>query len=157
MTDKYEKVDESLRLTRWIRKKFMARDDANNVVLTQNGEPQYVFPQAYQLRAVENDLSLSNIDHFSGADDARLKCAAEATRTSLDSKKINAQDAFSLAQCAEIKNTCSQHGSKVRILKNPVDGNDAHCVVTSFPEGLSLLHEELANQTFSTKKLYRDL
>ncbi len=154
---KYDKVQDEHEVTRWLRKKHLARDDDNNVILDGSGRPKHIFPQAFKLRENEDSLSLTNVHYFLGQQHERRKLAADATRLAQHSKKLNLQDAFGFATCEGVIETCQRHGSKVRIIEDPVDGNDAHCVVTSYPEGVGLLQEQLADETFESSLLFRDL
>lgn len=154
---KYDKIPDDHLLTRWIRRKFLARDDENNVIVDEVGNPKHIFPQAFCLRDGEDALSLTDVDFFDGDAVQKRWAAVEAVRLSQASQKLSDSDAFCFSSCGQVIACCKSHGSKVRVIEDPVDGNDAHCLVASYPDGLGMLQEELATLTFSGSTFYSAL
>ena len=152
-------IDPEAEITRWIKRKFLAKDDDGNVELDASDCPAFVFPQAFQLRADLNEdyLSVTCLDFFDGDRASRLKAAADAVRRSQSSKKLSQDSAFAVAVTERVRSACESFGHRVRILEEPIDENCGHAAIRRFPPETSELHAVLSRDIFFERYLYRSL
>ena len=154
---KNDAIDPQAEITRWIKPKFLARDDDGNIELDANSHPAFVFPQAFQLRAdlEEEYLSVTCLEFFDGDRIGRLKASANAVRQSQASKKLSRDSAFAVAVTERVRSACESFGHRVRILEEPIDGNCGHVAIRRFPFETSELHAVLSRDIFFERHLYR--
>lgn len=142
---------------RWVARKFIEKDDDGNPVRTKKGEIQHIDPGAYELRADEDYLSVTWLGYFQIERLLAIPAGAEAFRLSLDSGKIAATSAFAVASVVSVKASCKAANATVRLLEEPVAGNDAHAAIRRFPRDNRDLLNVLASQTFYEAYVYREL
>ncbi|WP_294122788.1 hypothetical protein [Sphingomonas sp.] len=143
--------------TRWVKRKFVGRDDNDQVIVDGNGRPTTVAPAAFELRDDEDALSVTWLQHFGPARAEHLPLAAEAVRVTQDSQKLSPQSAFVVGQVSAVISAGQDAGSKLRILHDPIDGNEGHTEIRRFPRDVGLLQTTLASEVFAERHLYDDV
>lgn len=140
--------------TRWIKPKFLGKDDDGQIVVDQQGRPTVVAPAAFALADDEESLSITWLQFFGLERLAHLPKAAEAFRLSIPSQSLKPKSAFAIAQVAAIIEAGKDYGAKLRIIQDPVDGNEGHSEIRRYPREIGLLQTVLAEQVFSERHLY---
>ncbi|MGA9581766.1 MAG: hypothetical protein WBR13_07345 [Allosphingosinicella sp.] len=154
---KGESVPSDDDVTRWIKPKLIGKDDDGNVVLNEYGQPAVVAPQAFSLSDDEDGLSVTWLQRFGLDRPVHLPLAAEAFRQSIPSQRLSAKSAFAIGKVSSILERGRQHGSKLRVVQDPIDGNAGHAEIRRYPRELGLLQEALANEVFSERHLYASI
>lgn len=144
-------------ITRWIKPKLLGKDDDGQVIVDGNGCPSKVFPEAFALGDDEDSLSVTWLQHFGPERVEHLPKAAEAIRASMESKTLQAKGALAVANVGVVLAAGRDHGAKLRILEDPVDGNDGHAEIRRYPYEMGLLQSVMANEVFTERHLYRDV
>ncbi len=104
---------------------------------------------AFALRADDKGgLSVTWVEFFGGLDAATVKNAAIAYRESLPSKNIAASAAFAIASGNAIKSSALRYKKRVRIVHDPVIGNDGHAEIRHFTDEDHELLDVLASDVF---------
>jgi hypothetical protein len=144
-------------VTRWIKPKLLGRDDDDNVIVDDAGQPTFVFPTAFEMRDDEDSLSVTWLQHFAVDRAQHLPMAAEAVRETTASKKLQPKSAFAIAKVEEIKEIGAKFDLKLRILEDPVPGNSGHSEIRRYPREMGDLQAILAAETFAERYLYGTL
>ncbi len=113
--------------------------------------------QALQKRPTEDALSVSWLEFFGGTHRENLKQAAEAFRRTQQSGKIGTKSGFAVAAVSVIHGLCSEHGVNVRIVHEPIAGNEAHASIRRLPPDDSELLDILAVEAFAELALVADM
>lgn len=143
--------------TRWIKPRLLGKDDDGQIIVDERGRPTMVFPAAYALADDEDGLSITWLQFFGVERLVHLPRAAEAFRVSIPSQNLKPKSAFAIAQIATILAVGKDHGAKLRIIQDPIDGNKGHSEIRRDPREISLLQSVLAEQVFSERYLYGDI
>lgn len=154
---KYDAVDQGHRVTRWVRKRYLARDDNKAVIVDESGVPLFVAPQAFALRSNEDYLSVTQIDKFEGSLPERVAAGAELLRMSLRNGMLDSDDAFCVAICSEIHKKGSDNGRKLRIIEMPSGSNVMHVAIKNWPEDDYGFLESMSEEVFATRLLFGSL
>lgn len=144
-------------ITRWIKPKLLGKDDDGQVIVDDSGRPLKVFTEAFALGDGEDSLSVTWLQHFGPERLEHLPRAADAIRTSMESKTLQPKGALAIANVDLVLATGRNHGVKMRILEDPVDGNDGHAEIRRYPQEMGLLQNILANEVFAERYLYGDV
>jgi hypothetical protein len=120
-------------VARHIRPRLVQRDE-------ETKEPVGVFPEAFQLRDGERDLSVNWLEHFSG--DRKQQLRQVIAHSEL---QLKARDGFGVLQVGVVSEVCQRHGAKVRIIHDPTPKNPAHAGVHHYPRDSPALEATLAN------------
>lgn len=98
-------------------------------------------PAAFSLSASDKGgLSVTWVEYFGKMDHATRGLAAAAHRESLDSKKLPSQGVFAWALNSDILQAGNEYRKTLRVVHDPVEGNDGHSEVRRFTdEDLDLL------------------
>lgn len=154
---KGENVPPEDEATRWIKPKLLGKDDDNQVVVDTQGRPTVVAPSAFALADDEESISITWLQCFGLDRSAHLPKAAEAFRLSIPSQTLSAKGAFAIAHVAEVIAAGKDHGLKLRVVQDPVDGNAGHAEIRRYPREMGLLQTMLATQVFGERYLYGDI
>jgi len=120
-------------IARHIKPRLVQRDEETN-------EPIGIFPEAFQLRDAERDLSVNWLEHFRGDRTEQLRQVIAHSEL-----KLKARDGFGVLQVGVVSEICERHGAKVRIIHDPTPKNPAHAGVHRYPRGNFALEAALAN------------
>ena len=104
------------------------------------------FPQAFELKDGEDDLSVNWLEYFDGTEPDQLAataCAISRVRA------VRPSHAFAIGNVGEIKAACFDYDLKVRIIHEPDGGNDAHAAVHRYRDDEIELLELLAQEIWS--------
>lgn len=101
---------------------------------------------AFQLREGEGGLSCTWMDYFNDEKGENIRHVVAANKRCL---KVGPKSAFAIGVVGEIKSVCRSHNKKVRIIHDPVDGNQAHCEVRRLPADDKELLGALADTAWS--------
>ena len=104
-------------------------------------EPIGIFPEAFQLRPEEPDLSVSWLEYFAGDRLARMKAVVEHSEL-----ELRPRDGFGVLQVGVLSEICERHGAKVRVIYDPKPKNPAHTGVHLYPRDNRAMEAELANK-----------
>lgn len=102
-------------------------------------------------------LSVTWIERFGEYGPKAKRAAAVAYRESQDSKRIGKTALFAYAEVAKIKKAAVDYGKAVRIVTDPVDGNEGHAQVRHFTDDDLRLLELLASEVFGEVDFVGDL
>lgn len=144
-------------ITRWVKLRFIARDDTGVPIRDAKGKIAQIAPQAFELREDEEYLSVTWLQCFGADRVTHLPAATEAVKNSQTSKSLAKNSAFAIAQVALMAATCLEYGAKVRILQEPEDDNVGHVAVRRFPAEASDLHVALASDLFGERYTYQEI
>lgn len=126
------------------------RRDENDVVLG-------LLPQAFQLREDEDALSVNWLERTSGDENEQLRTAARLIRDSQRSKKLSPKSRLAVAQVGVVHDVCRNHGTRVRIIHEPVEGNEPHSSIRQLPREDLVLFEALAAEAVKFHRPCGDL
>ena len=128
-------------VSRYIPKNRQWRDDSDQYLgLTLAG---------FALRPKDaGGLSVTWIERFGEYGHEAKRSAALAYRESLDSKDLKKSALFAYAQVARIKRAATDYGKAIRIVTDPVDGNEGHAEVRHFTDDDLRLLTLLATDVF---------
>ena len=105
---------------------------------------------ACELRQTDDGgLSVTWIEHFGPYGTQSKRAAAIAYRASLASRRLPPQAAFAYAQVSQIKAAAARYDRVVRVVWDPVDGNQGHAEVRHFTDDDIRLLDLLAAEVFS--------
>lgn len=133
--------------------KYLPDDDhvvrhINSQLLIRDGDRVIgCFPQAFELRPGEKYLSASWLEFFSGT--AEEKKAAVIAAVSA-ARAIKASHGFAFGIVSEVKDACSCHGMKVRIIHEPdkKNPNPAYTAIRNFRSDEIELLQLLASEAW---------
>lgn len=141
-------------VTRWIKPKLLGRDDDGNVIVDEAGRPSFVFPEAFELRDDEDGLSLTCLQRFGTNLAQQLPAAAEAVRRTTASQSLQQKSAFAVGNVQAVRDAGAATNNKLRVIEDPIDGNDGHTEVRRYPREMGPLQTILASQVFGERYLY---
>ena len=144
-------------VTRWIKPRFVGKNDDGSVIVDKAGRPSMIFPHAFEMREDEESLSITWLEHFGGTLGIQLPLAADAVRTTTQSGTLKDKSGFAIGLVSHIKEAGSKHGAKLRVIEDPINGNSGHSEVRRYPRSADLLYSELAGDTFSLRYLYGEI
>ncbi len=144
-------------LIRYIKRRFLAKNDDGSIVVDNSGKPTMVFPQAFELREDEEYLSLTSIQLHDLDRAIGLVAGVHAIQESTVSKKLSRTSAVSIGLNRSMKSACKEHGHNVRVLEHPEDENIGHVGVRRYPRDEIELFEVLSEDVFSDRHLIEDL
>lgn len=106
---------------------------------------------AFALRADDKGgLSVTEIEIFGPMGAEARSAAAVAYRSTLPSKRVGAEAIFAWASVESVKDAGGQYGKQLRVVHDPVVGNDGHAEIRHFTdEDLDLL-EFFSGSVFSS-------
>lgn len=119
--------------------KKLRRDENDNVLGISH--------VAFELRPVDDGLSVTWLEYFAGDRSEMLTAAVQALRAS--KFKPAPKAGFAIGQVGAIKATCLEYGAKIRIIHAPTDDNKAHVEVRQLPRDSAALLEALAATSWS--------
>lgn len=131
-------------IARYIRRRLIQFDNDTKI-------PVGIFPEAFQLRPNERDLSVSWLECFEGNRKTQMKAVVEHSEL-----KLNARDGFGVLQVAALTEICEKHGSKVRVLHEPTE-DPSHSAVHRYPRDNVAMEAELANAAARGLSLVADI
>lgn len=135
-------------VARFVSKNKLIKDDDGVVV--------GLFPQAFELRDSENDLSVNWLEYFNNGDELQnLIAVVKDFRLIFNPKN----GAFAVANVGEIKKVALQRGFKyVKVVHSPVKpGNLSHSSVIRLPRNDNDLMLSFSMNVFSKIFLNRDI
>lgn len=144
-------------VTRWIKPKHLGKDDDDNVLVDGQGRPTDVFPEAFALGEDEESLSVTWLQFFAPGRVAHLPLAADAIRQSMKSKSLQPKGALAIATVAVVLEAGRDHGTKLRVLEDAVEGNDGHVEIRRYPPEMGLLQIAMAQDVFTERYRYFDV
>jgi len=104
------------------------------------------YPNAFERRAVDEELSVTWCEFFAGAPNQQLRCAIEAIRNSkLD---VKSRACFCVAETPRLLDTIQIAGGQGRAIYLPEDGNEAHAGITGIDPENALLLQCLADEVW---------
>jgi hypothetical protein len=130
-------------IARYVRRRLIQFDDAN--------APVGIFPEAFQLRLGERDLSVSWVECFEGDRTTQLKAVVEHSEL-----RLGPRDGFGVLQVAALSEICEKHGSKVRVLHEPTK-DPSHAAIHRYPRDNVAMEAELANAAARDLSLVVDI
>ena len=107
--------------------------------------------------ADKGGLSVTWIEHFGVFGHKAKRKAAIAFRASLDSRRLPPQAVFAYAQVRKIKAAAYEYGRLVRVVWDPVAGNDGHCEIRHFADEDLRLLDLLATEVFGEPDLVLEM
>lgn len=140
---RYDAIPNSSHIVRqvpWAKLRKVVNDDGDEV-------PVGVLHTAFQPRDVDDYLSATHQEFFPGTGTEQIALAVQAVRRTWTCKP---KSGFAIGNVGAIKATCAERGHQVRILEEPVSGNDAHVAVKRYPQDHTELFEALAADSWST-------
>ena len=125
--------DHILRLVPWAR---VRKDEDDNVT--------GILGEAFRLKDGEQALSVNWLERLPGELDERLRATARLIRDTQESKKIGAKSRLAQLQVGMTKQLAATKGAKIRIVHEPIDGNEPHSGIRQLPRDDLELLEVLA-------------
>ncbi len=116
-----------------------------------------VLPQAYQRRENEEFLSVNWLEREPGDQQTRLQVAAKLIQGTQKSGKVGAKARLAVSQVGKFKQICQDNGSKVRIVHEPVDGNEPHSSIRQIPRDDQVLLEAIAREAVDSHHAFGQL
>jgi hypothetical protein len=107
--------DHILRLVPWSR---VRKDEDGNVT--------GILGEAFRLKDGEQSLSVNWMERIPGEQAERLRAAARLIRDTQDSKKIGPKSRLARLQVGKTKNLSATKNAKIRIVHEPIEGNEPH-------------------------------
>ena len=132
-------------IARYIRRRLIQFDNDTK-------DPVGIFPQAFQLRPLERDLSVSWMEYFEGNRKAQMKAVVEHSEL-----ELRPRDGFGVLGVAAMDAICQKHGAKVRIIHEKTGKNPAHAGVHLYPRDNVAMEAELANAAARDLSLVVDI
>lgn len=102
-------------------------------------------------------LSVTWIEHFGPFGPNSKRDAAIAFRASLISRQLPPRAVFAYAEVAQIKAAAEQYDRSVRVVWDPVVGNDGHCEVRHFADDDLRLLDLLSTEVFGEPDFVREM
>jgi|KBSSwiStaDraftv2_1062776.scaffolds.fasta_scaffold144287_4 hypothetical protein len=127
--------DHVLRLVSWQR---VRKDEDDNVT--------GILGEAFRRKPDEDALSVNWQERVTGALIDQLRAAARLIRDTQESKKIGAKSRLARLQVKATKEIAKKRGAKIRIVHEPVDGNEPHAAIRQLPDDDLELLEMIASE-----------
>lgn len=118
----------------------------SHVIRADDGTPEGLFPEAFELRDDEDYLSAAWVESCGGATAAQIKTCIHQFRKKLTVKK---KAVFAAGQVQAIKSACLQFGDKVRVCHEPDPPLEAHVALRQYRDADKALLSLLAVETWS--------
>ncbi|MGA3004920.1 MAG: hypothetical protein ABSE20_24695 [Acetobacteraceae bacterium] len=118
---------------------------------TETKAPVGIFPDAFQLRPGERDLSVSWVEYFEGDRKTQMKAVAEHSEL-----RLGRRDGFGVLEVAALAGICEKHGAKVRVLYEPTK-DPSHSAIHRYPRNNVAMEAELANAAAGDLSLVVDI
>lgn len=150
-------VPEADDVTRWVKPRYLGKDDEGAVIVDDKGRPKVVAPAAFELAPDEAGLSVTWLQPFGATRAEHLPSAAEAFKQSIPSKNISKKSVFAVAKVSEVLVAGKSLSCKLRLMQDPVPENDGHAEIRRYPVEMGLLQLALATETFVERYLYSDV
>ncbi|MEO6198734.1 MAG: hypothetical protein ABIO68_02185 [Sphingomicrobium sp.] len=116
----------------------LRRDQDDNVI--------GVLPQAYQRREDEESISVNWLERTPGSRKAQLIQAVVMIRNTQPSGRVGAKARLAVSEVQTFKTVCRNQGSKVRIVHDPIDGNEPHSEVRQIPRDDQMLLDAIVKE-----------
>lgn len=130
MTAKGDELPNPSRIVRYVPYGKMRRDEDDNFLGP--------FPSAFEQREVDDYLSVTWCEYFTGEADCQLRCAIEAIRNS--NWNVKAKACFCVADSPAVLRALKAAGRIGRVIYYPEDDNQAHAGVHGIePEDMQVL------------------
>jgi hypothetical protein len=135
---RYDALPHHDHVCRQIGFRHLVLDEADHVVgISYTG---------FELGPNDDDLSVTWLEYFCGSWEEMVRAAFAATcRTRVPGRK----GVLAWANVGSIIEDCAKARRKVRVIHDPIDGNDAHALITQLPRDDIALLDLLATETFS--------
>jgi hypothetical protein len=125
-------VPDEHHIARYVPWGRLEKDKDNNVV--------GYLPQAFERREDEDALSVNWVERTKGSIGTRLRTAAKFIRDTQKSKTLGSKGRLAILNVGAVKQTCITHGHRVRIVHQPISGNEPHSGIRQLPrDDLELL------------------
>lgn len=105
----------------------------------------------------EGGLSVTEVEYFGEMSVEARRAAAVAHRESLTSKKVGAKAIYAWAQVGQIRKAGEAYDKKIRVVTDPVPGNDAHAQVRHFTDDDLDLLDHFATKVFVAYEVVADM
>lgn len=118
---------------------FVRHVPSTRVKRHDDGTVYGVFPQAFEMRPAENELSGSWLEFFPGSRQEQLEKSVSAISSI---KQVKRRDGIAVASVEKIHAACDRVGAKVRVLHEPAkdNPNPAYATIRGMPrDNLELL------------------
>ncbi len=134
-------------IVRYVPWNLLVKDDDDEAIIG-------VFPQAFNLRASEEYLSVTWVEHFSAQTICdRLTEAIKAFRKTMNT---GAKSRFLMGNVGVVHRVCRHQNARVRILHEP-DENPGHVAIRQYPKDDFALMSQLATYAFGSHINNRDV
>lgn len=115
-------------------------------------------PAAFAMRDCDRGgLSVTWIEHFGPFGNASRAGAATAHRETLRDKKLPQNAIFAWAQVAEIKRAGDEYRKGVRVVHDPVEGNEGHSEIRHFTDDDLDLLDYMSSEVFCDYAVVKDM
>jgi hypothetical protein len=131
-------VPDDHHLVRYVPFGRLDKDQDNNVI--------GYLPQAFEMRPDEDALSVNWAERAGGSLGTRLRRTAEFIRDTQKSKTLGKKGRLAILNVARVKEVCLGHGRRVRIVHDPIPGNDPHSGIRQLPRDELDLLDAIANE-----------
>ena len=106
-----------------------------------------IFPQAFELFPKDDGyLSASWLEFFAGS---HLCCIAAIAAFLAKTRKVTAKQAFACGRVGDVKQACSDHGLKIRVIHEPEEDNLAYTAIRRYRSDNHELLDLLATEAWS--------
>lgn len=92
-----------------------------------------------------------------GDQQSQLKEAAKLIQATQKSGKVGVKARLAVSQVGKLKQICKDNGSKVRIVHEPVAGNEPHSSIRQIPRDDQVLLEAIAREAVDSHHTFGDL
>jgi len=114
-----------------------------------------VLGEAFRMRPVEDTLSTTWLEYFTGTRPEQIYGAIRAIRAS--KLEIKNKSGFAIGKVGNIAAVTAAHNYSIRVLHEPEDDNKAHVAVRRWPRDDMTLFEILAAGAWSDLVLNKDV
>lgn len=129
------KIDDSHHVLRWIRAKYLYRRNEDKKILGCTHDA---------FKYTEHDkgsLSVQWLEHFTGSKQDQTDQSVTAFCANFKGKVD--ESAYSTLNVREVKETCSSHGAKIRVVREATKNNPAHSGIRQLPQNKDELFDDL--------------
>lgn len=106
-----------------------------------------VLGEAFKMRPIDDTLSTTWLEYFSGSRQEQIKGAIRAIRAS--KLEIKSKSGFAIGNVRDIVAVAASRNHSIRVLHEPEDDNKAHVAVHRWPRDDITLFELLAAEAWS--------
>lgn len=143
MTDQ---LPDEAHVARYVGGNRLIKDDFGSVV--------GVFPEAFALREGEEYLSVTWVEYFAGDICQKLTAAVHAIRRTIRARSTSR---YLIGNVGHLKKTCRSRECAIRVLREPIDGNDGHTAVRRYASQDLALLALLASEVFTAHICNKDI